>query len=108
MWAKRYLLLLRWINKLNAGVISGAEPRLQGLWLAGGALFELKDCFVRGFHPNVRNTLDRGDQMRLVVVENCNEGEIVRIHQFEYIGACGKHFPGNLNGFVDSHNRFLI
>src|SRR5258708_40258709 len=101
-------LLLRWIKKLNAGIITGVEPGLQGLWLAGGALFDLKDCFVRGFHPNVRNTLDGGDQMRLVVLENCDEGEIAGIRQLEYVGARGKHFPGNLDGVVHSQNRCPI
>src|SRR5260370_34662226 len=78
-----YLLLVRWINKLNAEVITRVEPGLQGLWLAGGALFELKDGLIRGFRPNVRNPLDRGDQMHLVSVVNCNESAIVGIQQFE-------------------------
>src|SRR6266699_934884 len=105
---KCYLLLLRGINKLNAEVITRVEPGLQGLWLAGGALFELKDCLIRGFRTIVRNSLERGDKMHPVSVVNCNESAIVGIQQFENVGARGKHFPRNLNGFVDSHNRFLI
>src|SRR5260370_27836371 len=46
--------------------------------------------------------------MHLVSVVNCDEGEIVGIQQLEYIGARGKHFPGNLNGLVDSNSRFPI
>src|SRR5258708_12392501 len=90
-------LLLRWIKKLNAGVITRVEPGLQGLWLAGGALFDLKDCFVRGFHPNVRNTLDGVDQIRLVVLENSDEAHILRIRQLVYVGPPAKHFPATLN-----------
>src|SRR6202022_3861548 len=99
---------MNWINKLDAGVITGIEARLEGLWPAGGPLFELKDGFVWGLHPRVRNTLDSCNQVCLVSVVNCNEGEIVGIQQLKYVGARGKHFAGNLNGLLDRHNRFLI
>jgi len=70
-----------------------------GLLAGRRALFELKDGFVRGMHPRVRNTPERCNQMHLVSVVNCDEGEIVRIQQLEYVGARGKHFPRNWMGW---------
>jgi hypothetical protein len=42
------LLVLRWIHEFYAVVITRVEPGLQGLRLAERALFELKDCLIRG------------------------------------------------------------
>src|ERR1700730_1813919 len=71
-------------------------------------LTSLDNRFVWGYHPTIRDALDHGYQVRVVGVVNCDEGAIVGADQLEYVGACGKHFPGNLNGFVDGYNRFLI
>ena len=45
--------------------------------------------------------------MRLVSAENCDEGGMVGIQQLEYVGARGKNFPGNLNGFLTVTIVFL-